>query len=128
MGKFIIYLYRIVNYYLYFVIMACFFAIVPNINPNYPLFNAIFKAAGFYLVPPIFGFVISPMIVMVVLALIMMGLSKIYVKYFESKEPKVIVMSTEDFMKEIIKNQQNAANDNTQETDDKHSESEENKQ
>ena len=118
MGKFIIYLYRIVNYYLYFVIMACFLAIVPNI----------FKAAGFYLVPPIFGFVISPMIVMVVLALIMMGLSKIYVKYFESKEPKVIVMSTEDFMKEIIKNQQNAANDNTQETDDKHSESEENKQ
>ena len=107
MAKFIQFLYRLVNYYLYFEVMACFLALVPNINPNYPLFNFIFKIAGFYLIPPIFGFIISPMFVMIVSALIMMGLSKIYMKYYAPKEPKVVVMSPEEFIETIKKNEQN---------------------
>ena len=99
MAKFIRFLYRLVNYYLYFVVMACFLALVPNINPNFPLFNYIFKIAGFYLIPPIFGFIIS--------ALIMMGLDKIYSKYYAPKEPKVLVMTPEQFIEQIKKNEQN---------------------
>lgn len=106
MAKFIRFLYRLVNYYLYFVVMACFLALVPNINPNYPLFNCIFKISGFYLIPPIFGFIISPMLVMIVLALIMMGLNKIYTKYYAPKEPKVLVMTPEQFIEQIKKNEQ----------------------
>lgn len=105
MAKFIRFLYRLVNYYLYFVVMACFLALVPNINPNYPLFNYIFKIAGFYLIPPIFGFIISPMLVMIISALIMMGLGKIYDKYYAPKEPKVIVMTPEQFIEQVKKNE-----------------------
>ena len=107
MAKFIRFLYRLINYYLYFVVMACFLALVPNINPNFPLFNCIFKAAGFYLIPPIFGIIISPMLVMIVLALIMMGLGKIYDKYYAPKDPKVVVMTPEQFIEQIKKNEQN---------------------
>lgn len=107
MAKFIRFLYRLVNYYLYFVVMACFLALVPNINPNYPLFNYIFKIAGFYLIPPVFGFIISPMLVMIVSALIMMGLGKIYTKYYAPKEPKVLVMTPEQFIEQIKKNEKN---------------------
>ncbi len=106
MAKFIRFLYRLVNYYLYFVVMACFLALVPNINPNYPLFNYIFKIAGFYLIPPIFGFIISPMLVMIVSALIMMGLGKIYAKYYAPKDPKVLVMTPEQFIEQIKQNEQ----------------------
>ena len=106
MAKFIRFLYRLVNYYLYFVVMACFLALVPNINPNYPLFNYIFKIAGFYLIPPIFGFIISPMLVMIISALIMMGLGKIYAKYYAPKDPKVLVMTPEQFIEQIKKNEQ----------------------
>lgn len=105
MAKFIRFLYRLVNYYLYFVVMACFLALVPNINPNYPLFNYIFKIAGFYLIPPIFGFIISPMLVMIISALIMMGLRKIYSKYYAPKEPKVLVITPEQFIEQIKKNE-----------------------
>ena len=70
MARFIIFLDRLINYYLYFVVMACFLSLVPNINPDYPLFNFIFKAAGFYIVPAIFGFIVSPVLVMISLALI----------------------------------------------------------
>jgi len=106
MAKFIRFLYRLVNYYLYFVVMACFLALVPNINPNYPLFNYIFKIAGFYLIPPVFGFIISPMLVMIISALIMMGLGKIYAKYYAPKDPKVLVMTPEQFIEQIKKNEQ----------------------
>ena len=41
MAKVIIFLDRLVNYYLYFVVMACFLSLVPNINPDYPLFDFI---------------------------------------------------------------------------------------
>ena len=50
--------------------MACFLSLVPNINPDYPLFNFIFKAAGFYIIPTIYGFIISPVLIMISLALI----------------------------------------------------------
>ena len=106
MAKFIRFLYRLINYYLYFVVMACFLALVPNINPNYPLFNYIFKIAGFYIIPPIFGFLISPMLVLIISALIMMGLDKIYAKYYAPKDPKVLVMTPEQFMEQIKKNEQ----------------------
>ena len=86
--------------------MACFLALVPNINPNYPLFNYIFKIAGFYLIPPVFGFIISPMLVMIISALIMMGLGKIYAKYYAPKDPKVLVMTPEQFIEQIKKNEQ----------------------
>lgn len=105
MSKLIRFLYRLVNYYLYFVVMACFLALVPNINPNYPLFNYIFKIAGFYLIPPVFGFIISPMLVMIISALIMIGLGKIYSKYYAPKEPKVLVMTPEQFIEQIKKNE-----------------------
>ena len=85
--------------------MACFLALVPNINPNFPLFNYIFKIAGFYIIPPIFGFIISPMLVMIASALIMMGLGKIYKKYYAPKEPKVLVMTPEQFIEQIKKNE-----------------------
>lgn len=106
MAKFIRFLYRLINYYLYFVVMACFLALVPNINPNYPLFNYIFKIAGFYIIPPIFGLIISPMLVLIISALIMMGLDKIYAKYYAPKDPKVLVMTPEQFMEQIKKNEQ----------------------
>jgi len=106
MAKFIRFLYRLVNYYLYFVVMACFLALVPNINPNFPLFNYIFKIAGFYIIPPIFGFIISPMLVLIISAIIMMGLGKIYAKYYAPKEQKVIVMTPEQFIEQIKKNEQ----------------------
>lgn len=105
MAKLIRFLYRLVNYYLCFVVMACFLALVPNINPNYPLFNYIFKIAGFYLIPPVFGFIISPMLVMIISALIMIGLGKIYDKYYAPKEPKVIVMTPEQFIEQVKKNE-----------------------
>ncbi len=106
MAKFIRFLYRLINYYLYFVVMACFLALVPNINPNFPLFNYIFKIAGFYIIPPIFGFIISPMLVLIILALIMMGLDKIYTKYYAPKDPKILVMTPEQFIEQIKKNEQ----------------------
>ncbi len=99
MARFIIILNRLINLYLYFVIMACFLGCVPNINPNYPLFNYIFKLAGFYLVPPVLGLNFSPAFVMVCAALLSVGLQKLYNKYFESKKPEVIVISAEDFFK-----------------------------
>lgn len=106
MAKFIRFLYRLVNYYLYFVVMACFLALVPNINPDFPLFNCIFKVAGFYLIPPVFGFIVSPMFIMVISALIMMGLNKIYTKYYAPKEQKVIIMTPEQLVEQIKKNEQ----------------------
>ena len=135
MAKFIRFLYRLVNYYLYFVVMACFLALVPNINPNFTLFNFIFKMAGFYLVPPIFGFIISPMIMLIILALIMMGLSKIYVKYYATQEPKVVVMTPEQFIEHIKKNEKGytekvvseVKEEFGQEEKEEHSESEDNK-
>lgn len=101
MSKFLICLIRFVNLYLYFVVGACLLSLVPNINPNYPLFHFIFKCAGFYVVPPVFGVSFSPMLVMIGLVLVSMGLYKIYDKFYSSKEPKIIVMSPEEFIKKV---------------------------
>lgn len=106
MAKFLIYLIRIVNLYLYFVVGACFLSLVPNINPNYPLFHYIFKFAGFYLIPPVFGISLSPMAVLVCTALISMGLVKLYDKYYASKEPQVIVVSPEEFIRQVAKHEE----------------------
>ena len=99
MAKFIIFLDRLVNFYIYFVVMACFLSLVPHINPNYPMFHAVFKLAGFYLIPPVAGFAFAPVLMLVVLTLISTGLDKIYAKYFAKNQPKVIVLSPEQFIK-----------------------------
>ena len=101
MAKFLKFLYKLVNLYLYFVVMACLLTLIPNINPNYPLFDFIFTVSGFYLIPPIFGFYISPMFMLVVLTLISMGIAKLYNKY-DKDEPKVINMSPEEFSKKFM--------------------------
>ena len=46
------------------------------------------------------------MLVMIILAIIMMGLDKIYTKYYAPKEPKVLVMTPEQFIEQIKKNEQ----------------------
>lgn len=103
MGKIILFLDRLINLYLYFVVMACFLSLVPNINPDFPLFHFIFKFAGFYLIPPIFGINISPMPSMVGLVLCSMGLKKIYIKFFAKKEPQIVFLSKETFEKSVKK-------------------------
>jgi uncharacterized protein YggT (Ycf19 family) len=105
MAKFIIFLDRVVNLYLYYVVMACFLSLVPNINYDYPLFDFIFKTAGFYLIPPFFGVSFSVMFVMIALALISTGLKKIYIKYYFENEPKIVVLSKEEFEQKFGKSQ-----------------------
>lgn len=92
---------RVIHLYLYYIVMACFLALVPNLNPNYPLFHYIFKFAGFYLIPPIFGVSFSPMILMIILVLLSMGIRKIYVKLFLKNEQKNQTLSDE-FIKNIF--------------------------
>jgi uncharacterized protein YggT (Ycf19 family) len=123
MAKFLIYILRILNLYLYFVVGAGLLSLVPNINPNYPLFHYIFKFAGFYLIPPVFGVSFSPMAVLVFTALISMGLVKLYDKYYASKEPKVIVVSPEEFIRKMaqfekIKNKDDETSSDNQEDKD----------
>ena len=110
MANFIKFLYRLVMLYMYYVLGACMLSWVPNINPDYPLFSFIFKSAGFYLIPPILGLSISPAIVMLVCGFVLLGLDKIYAKYFAPKEPKIVVMSPEEFF-EKMKEQQNKEED-----------------
>jgi uncharacterized protein YggT (Ycf19 family) len=124
MAKFIIFLDRLINYYLYFVVMACFLSLVPNINPDYPLFDFIFKAAGFYLIPSFWGIIFSPAVVMICLALISAGLHKIYYKYYAKDEPQIIVMSPEEFMKKVQeKNLENDIITSPEEKEDKEDDS-----
>lgn len=101
MANLIIFLDRLINLYLYFVIAACIMSWVPNINPNYPLFHFIFKFAGFYIIPPFAGVSFSPALVMVTAVLISMGLRKIYIKYYASKNPQIIVLTPEEFAKKL---------------------------
>ena len=100
--KLVIFADRLVNLYLYFIIGACILSLVPNINPNYPLFHYIFKFAGFYLIPPLLGFSFSPMVLMITLVMISIGLHKLYHKYFYV-EPQVYVMSAQDFFDKVNK-------------------------
>ena len=118
-GKLIIFTDRLINLYLYFIICACFLSLVPNINPNYPLFSYIFKFAGFYLIPPVFGFSFSPMAIMICIVFISLGLHKLYNKYFKPEE-SVYIIPAEEFLK-TIKSQELEINktleDNTSEKD-----------
>ena len=101
MARFIIFLDRLVNLYIFYVIGACILSWVPNINPDYPLFSYIFKFAGFNLIPPIAGISLAPAVVMVVAALISMGLKTLYLKFFADKEPKIVVLSPEEFFEKF---------------------------
>ena len=120
MVNFILFLDRLINFYLYYVVMACFLSLVPNINPAYPLFDFIFKSAGFYLIPPVFGFIISPVLMMILLTLVSIGVRKLYFKYFAPKEqkPNVIIMTPQEFMQAVnegkIQNLKNNENNNEQ--------------
>lgn len=99
MAKFLIILYRIINLYLYYVVMACLLSLLPYINPNYPLFNAIFKSAGFYLIPPVFGFIIGPAVILVGLALLSNFIEKYYNEHYAKNKPKIVVLTPEQFMR-----------------------------
>lgn len=99
MANFIIFLDRLINMYIYFILCACLLSIVPNINPDYPLFHFIFKFAGFYIIPSFAGITISPALVLCVAALISMGLRKIYIKYYSNNDPQIIVISKDEFLK-----------------------------
>lgn len=106
MANFILFIDRVVNLYLYFVVMACFLSLVPNINMDYPLFHFIFKFAGFYIIPPILGVSFSPMVIMVLLVLISMGLRKLYIKFYADKEPKIIVLTQDELIKKLTEQKQ----------------------
>ena len=99
MAKLIIFLNKLLNLYLYFIIGACILSWIPNINPDYPLFNFIFTAAGFYIIPPFMGMSLSPALVMMICALIMMGLKKIYDKFYAKQKPEIIIITKEQFDK-----------------------------
>ena len=106
MANFIKFLYRLVMLYMYYVLGACMLSWVPNINPDYPLFNFIFKSSGVYLIPPILGLSIWPAVLMTLCGLVLVGLDKIYAKYFAKNELKILVMSPEEFF-DKMKEQQN---------------------
>ena len=107
MAKFIIFLDRVIYLYLCFIMGACLLSWVPNINPDYPLFSFIFKAAGFYLVPPIFGIGLGPALVMVVCAFVSFALGKIYQKFFAKKEQKVVVVTPEELIQKLKEQEEN---------------------
>jgi uncharacterized protein YggT (Ycf19 family) len=111
LGNLILFLDRVVNLYLYYVVLACFIILIPNINPNYPLFHTMFTFAGFYLIPPIFGISFSPMAMLILPTLISMGLRKIYLKYFAKDEPKIVVLTKEEFEKSFPELKKEEKND-----------------
>jgi uncharacterized protein YggT (Ycf19 family) len=117
MARFIIFLDRVVNLYLYYVVMACFLSLVPNINFDYPLFDFIFKSAGFYIIPPIFGVSFSVMFVMMALVLVSVGLKKIYLKYYAKDEPQIVILSKEEFEKTFGKVQSELEKDKKDDSD-----------
>lgn len=98
MGKFLLFLNNLVNFYLYFTVMACFLSLIPYINPDYPMFHVIFTAAGFYIVPPFAGFAFGPAVMLTALVLISTGLNKLYEKYFMPEQPKIVVLTPEQFI------------------------------
>lgn len=112
MGKFILFLGRLIYLYMYFIVGACVLSWIPNINPEYPLFSFIFKIAGAGIIPPVLGFDIGPMVLMAVLALIWSGLEKIYKKFYAPKEPEVIIITKEELMEKLNKNNDNNEVDN----------------
>ncbi len=126
--KIIVFTDRVINFYLYYVVMACFLSLVPNINPNYPLFKFIFKSAGFYIIPPVYGFSFTPMVILITIVLISVGLNKI-LELIIKNEPEVIYISAEVFAKGLEKfnQERQKALDNKPEDDNDKSESEDDK-
>ena len=107
MAKFIIFLDRLIYLYLCFVMGACLMSWIPNINPDYPLFHFIFLAAGFNLVPPIFGIGLGPALVMAVCAFISFGLGKIYQKFFADKDQKIVVVTPDELIQKLKEQEEN---------------------
>ena len=103
MGKFILFLDRLVFLYMYFILGACLLSWIPNINPDYPLFYYIFKFSGAYILPPVIGFAFGPAGLMVLCALLSMGLRKIYDKFCVEKGPKVIVLTPDELVEKLNK-------------------------
>ena len=115
MARFILFLDRLFNFYIYYVIGACVLSWVPNINPDYPLFDFLFKSAGFYIIPPFMGLSFSPALVVFVCAMVSIGLRKLYIKLFEKNKPEVIILTKEEFEKKL--NEYKDINDNSNEVD-----------
>ena len=101
MAKFILFLDRMINFYIYYVIGVCILSWVPNINPNYPLFDFLFKSAGFYIIPPFMGLSFSPALVVFVFAMLSLGLRKIYAKFYEKDKPSIIILTQDEFVKKL---------------------------
>lgn len=127
-NKLILLLDRGVNLYLYYIVVACFLSLVPNINPNYPLFKFIFYSTGFYLLPPFLGFSFSPMILMIILVLLSIGLNKISARLVND-EPPVIYITADEFIKGMEKlNVENSEDlENNSNTEENKSENKEDK-
>lgn len=107
MAKFIIFLDRVIYLYLCFIMGACLMSWIPNINPDYPLFKFIFTAAGFYLLPPVLGIGIAPALVMIVCAGISFALGKIYQKFFNKDEQKILVVTPDELIKKLKEQEEN---------------------
>ena len=103
MKKFLLISDRIINLYVFYIVMALFLSIVPNINPDYPLFHFIFTSAGFYIKLPFVGVMFSPMLIMICLVLISTRLRKLYIKLYEKDAPEIIIWTREDFAKNLEK-------------------------
>lgn len=101
MANLIIFVDRLLYLYMYFIIFGCLLSWVPNLNPDYPLFHMIFVATGAYILPPIFGMLLGPCVVMLVLAASSYGLRKIYNKYYAEKERNILIITPEDLMKKL---------------------------
>lgn len=108
---------RVINLYMYYVGFACLLSWVPNINPDYPLFHFIFVTTGFYLIPPIFGFVLSPLLIMTVCVLASQWLVKLYLHLTKDKRPEIIIMSPDEFFKKFEQQNQIKKEDNTDKED-----------
>jgi len=54
-------------------------------------------STGFYILPPFWGFVFVPLLIMVLCALISSGLRKLYIKLNKDKKPQIVILSPEEF-------------------------------
>ena len=103
MKKFLLISDRIINLYVFYIVMALFLSIVPSINTDYPLFHFIFVSAGFYIKLPFVGAMFSPMLIMICLVLISSKIRKLYIKLYEKDAPEIIIWTREDFAKNLDK-------------------------
>jgi len=71
-----------------------------------------FKIAGFYIIPPIFGVSFSPMAVLVFLVLVSISLRKIYIKFFAKNEPSIVILTKDEFIKTFKNLKNNTSKEN----------------